>query len=230
MNPNDMDLQGLERDLEELERTDPAVAKAAERLDDTIWRIGTGIERRTFTPSATAEAPQRREDLVARALLLDQVAAAAREESQQLRARLQEQAHSEFAAGGGAPTWRLPDLATVTLPVSQTRVVVTDEAALTKYVAARYPHNVEPRIRPAFMKPLLEQLVTRDGDRVIDDEGTAVPGLAVQHGGQPGSISVRPNADAKKRAAYEARVMLAAVLAAAEEPHSEDPEEVTSGE
>lgn len=36
-------MQGLQTELEELERTDPAVAAAAQRLDDAMWRLTCGV-------------------------------------------------------------------------------------------------------------------------------------------------------------------------------------------
>lgn len=47
--------QTLSEELAELERTDPAVAQAAQNLDDTIWRIGSGIPVARFPRKPEAE-------------------------------------------------------------------------------------------------------------------------------------------------------------------------------
>lgn len=147
-----------------------------------------------------------RHDLITRTLMLESVAVEAKARAQKLRDLLAADARAEFEEQGTAPTWRIQDVGTVTLPVSSERVVVSDEAALTRFAKERFPDEVEvlERIRPAFL-PVLVGLMDHDSDRVFDGEGTVVPGLTVRPGGAPQSLSFRPSRDAQAvaRAAAE---------------------------
>jgi len=137
-------------------------------------------------------------EMIRRTLMWESVAAAARAKAAKLRDDLTADAQAEYAEQGTAPTWRLPDIGTVTLPVSKETVYVADEAALLDWVKASNPDEVEVsyRVRPAFLASLLETTVPHDG-AVIDPEGTVVPGLAVREGGRPGSLAFRPSSAAK---------------------------------
>lgn len=147
-----------------------------------------------------------RQDLITRTLMLESVAAEAKGRAQKLRDLLAADARAEFAEQGTAPTWRIQDVGTVTLPVSSERVVVSDEDALTAFAKQRFPDEVEvlERIRPAFL-PVLIGFMDHDDERVFDGEGTVVPGLSVRPGGTPQSLSFRPSRDAQAvaRAAAE---------------------------
>lgn len=136
-------------------------------------------------------------------LMLEQVAAAARARAAELRDDLTADAQAEYAEQGTAPTWRLPDIGTVTLPISAERVVVDDEQVLTGWVTAFHPDEVETltRVRPAFLTALLAECRGDEGGVVWMREGALVPGLAVRPGGQPQSLSFRPSPDAKRVAA-----------------------------
>lgn len=136
-------------------------------------------------------------------LLWEQVAAAARAKAAVHRDELTQDAQAEYAEQGTAPTWRLPDIGTVSLPVSTERVVVADEPTLTAWVAAFHPDEVETltRVRPAFLTALLAECRGDEGGVVWMREGALVPGLAVRPGGQPQSLSFRPSPDAKRVAA-----------------------------
>lgn len=46
----------LEEDLQRLEDTDPEVAQARSNLEQTMWRLATGIPRRTFKKSVPTAA------------------------------------------------------------------------------------------------------------------------------------------------------------------------------
>lgn len=143
-----------------------------------------------------------RQQMIERTLLWDQIAAAARAKSTALREQLTADATAELAEQGTAPTWRLPDIGTVTLPVSTETVYVADEAALLAWVKA-FPadpgdviETIE-RIKPWYVNDLLRLVRVVDGN-VIDEDGTVVPGLAVRPGGQPKSLSFRPTAAARE--------------------------------
>lgn len=159
-------------------------------------------------------------EMIRRTLMWDQVAAAAKAKAAQLRGELTADARAEYAEQGTAPTWRLPDIGTVTLPVSSERVVVADEEALTDWVQKFHPSEVETftRVRPGFLSVLLAES-KGDGDGVVwMREGALVPGLAVVEGGRPGSLSFRPSPMAKQIAAAGAERLLESVEASLDAP------------
>lgn len=138
-----------------------------------------------------------RYEMIRRTLLWEQVAAAARAKAAELREELTEAARAELAEQGTAPTWRLPDLATVTLPISKESVYVSDQDAVTKWVAERHPDEIEEivQVRPGFLMLLTGS--EHDGENVFDRHGEVIPGLSVRPGGQPGSLAFRPSREAK---------------------------------
>jgi hypothetical protein len=166
-----------------------------------------------------------RAELVRTVLVWQTVADRARDRAAIARTALTEQARDEWSVQGVAPTWRMPDLATVTLPVSHESITVTDVEALTKWVAQRYPEEIEriERIREAFLSVLPGRLRADGG--VVCDPGTGeiVPGVGVRAGGVPGTLSVRPTADARAVLVAAAEDILVAVGAALDEPHDEQP-------
>lgn len=144
-----------------------------------------------------------RQDLITRTLMLEQVAAEASARAKRLREALATEARAELEAQGTAPTWRLQDIGTVTLPVSTERVCVQDEAELFKWCKAHAdegdPADVietVERIKPSYPAELLTLVQIVDG-QVIDDLGTVVPGLAIRPGGLPRALSFRPSRDAQ---------------------------------
>lgn len=147
-------------------------------------------------------------EMARRVLLLEAAAAECKRRAAEVRAGLDEQARKELAEQGTAPTWRVPDVGTLSLPVSQETVYVKDEAALLAFVktvemdTAEAVETVE-RIKPWYIGELLKAVRVADG-QVIDDLGTVIPGLAVRPGGQPMALSFRPNHDAKQVAAEAA--------------------------
>lgn len=140
-----------------------------------------------------------RADLTKGILLYDQLAVAAKDKSAALRADLTAQAAAEYETQGMAPSWKLPDVGRVVLPTTEAAPVVADEAALLKWVAHRYPGEIEEilRIRPAFAAALLKALEV-DGDMVVYPEtGEIVPGVTVRPGGVARSLTITPTAEAK---------------------------------
>jgi hypothetical protein len=163
-------------------------------------------------------------ELIRRTLMWESVAAAARARASGIREQLTADARAEYAEQGTAPTWRLPDIGTVTLPVSKESVYVADETALTRWVDANAPSEIEIvyRIRPAYLTSLLGSVRCVDGleeHMVADDEGTIIPGLAVRPGGDAASsLSFRPTPLAKQVAAAGAERLMESVEKAIGEP------------
>lgn len=140
-----------------------------------------------------------RADLAKQVLLYDSLASVAKDRAAGFRAELDIQARHELAEQGMAPTWRLPDVGTVTLPVSQESIALTNVAALLEWAVARHPDGVEmvPALKPAFVAGL-EKRLGAAGDLVCDREtGELVPGYRVRLGGLPQALSIRPSSDAK---------------------------------
>jgi hypothetical protein len=161
--------------------------------------------------------PANRAELVRSILIWERAAARIADITADLRSQLAADARAEYDEQGTAPTWRLPDLATVTLPVSKTAVVVTDERELVKWAVVRRPDAIEPRIRPASLKALLSEVVT-DGELPHLEDGEFVPGVEVRPGGIPKALSVRASAEAAGVLKAEAASVLAAIAAAMGEP------------
>lgn len=145
-----------------------------------------------------------RTELTQGILWLDQLAVAAKAEATKLRDMLTADARAEFVEQGTAPTWRIPDVATIAASVSHESVHVSDDAAFTAWVAERYPTEVETvtRVRGAWLTGFLtrtrvhgddpEDMIAADGET-----GEVVPGVTVRAGGQFAGISIRATADAK---------------------------------
>jgi hypothetical protein len=139
-----------------------------------------------------------RSDRVKAIVWLDQLVAAAAAESAKLRGELDQDARNEFEECGTAPTWRIPDVATISSSVTHESVNVTDPAAFAQWVSKRYPTEVELSVRAAWWKTFRTKVQPAD-DVVCDPEtGEVVPGLGVREGGQFGGISVRVTAAAKE--------------------------------
>jgi hypothetical protein len=152
-----------------------------------------------------------RQDLITRTLMLEQVAAEARARAAKLREELAADARAELAEQGTAPTWRIPDIGTVTLPVSKETVYVSDEQALLEWVKAQPGDPTDvietvERLKPWYVHDLLTLVEGIAEDVVIEpDTGESIPGLRMRPGGVPGSLSFRPSRDAQAvaRAAAE---------------------------
>jgi hypothetical protein len=114
---------------------------------------------------------------------LEALAAEASSRAAKLREDLATQAATEWTEQGAAPTWRMPDVGTVTLPVSKTAPVVDSAPHLAAWVADRWPTEVEPVVRPAFMTALKGRLVCEGGVVVDAETAEIVPGMGVRAGG-----------------------------------------------
>lgn len=136
-----------------------------------------------------------RADTVKAIVWLEQVAAAAAAEAAKRRDELLADAADEYQQHGSIPTYRLPDLGTVSLSVSQAAVVVSDESAFADWVGERHPNQVVPKVRPAWQRQFLARLHCDEGI-VTDDDGEVIPGLVVRPGGQPRYVAIRPSNEA----------------------------------
>ena len=143
-----------------------------------------------------------RSDLIKAVIWLDQVASQAKSEAAKLRDELAADARAEFDEQGAAPTWRIPDLATVAASVSHESAYVEHEAEFTRWVAERYPHNIAQVVRPAFAKVLLESAAIHyhGADLIAADPetGEVIPGVAVRPGGVFAGLSIRPTSAARE--------------------------------
>lgn len=129
---------------------------------------------------------------------LEQLIAQAKSESGKLRDQLGADAKAELDEHGVAPTWRIPDVATISLAVSKQTVYVSDEVAFAAWVQQRYPEQTEVKVRPAWTQVFTERHVLVEPEGLTDSAtGEIVPGLAVRPGGLPMSLTIRPSADAK---------------------------------
>lgn len=88
------------------------------------------------------------------------------------------------------------DYGTVVLASGKRTAKVTDPAAFAAWVAARYPGEVVPTVRPAFQERLLAA-ATKAGDPVDVGTGELIPGVELSQG-EP-YLTTRPSADAKAR-------------------------------
>lgn len=153
-------------------------------------------------------------------LRLEGLAAAASTRARTYRDELAVEARDELAREGSAPTWRVPDLATITLAVSTETPYVADEAALLAWCKDRYPERVETveQVKGAFRARLLVDAIVA-GEGVIDGTtGEVVPGVGVHPGGQPRSLTIRPSHAARAVFAAMGERMLDDLLAPPAEP------------
>lgn len=139
-------------------------------------------------------------DATREVLILEAAAGQLRERAKEVRLQLDADARAELTEHGSAPTWRLADLGTWSLPVSKEAVYVSDDAALLAWVKsepARLADVVETveRVRPWYVAELLRKARVVDG-YAIDDDGTVIPGLAVRPGGAPQTLRFKPSSDA----------------------------------
>jgi hypothetical protein len=167
-----------------------------------------------------------RADLIRQILLWERVAEQATARAAAFRQQLQADANAEFDEQGTAPSWRLPDVAQVVLPVSRTAPVVRDHETLAKWVNLTRPAEVELRVRPAYVKALRDGARV-DGNVVTDREGTVIPGMEVRPGGNPGSVTLTPEAPAREAAAEAAGRVLDMVAVSL---HLPAPPEAAGGE
>lgn len=153
-----------------------------------------------------------RAELIDHVLYLDELARVVKEQSAAARAILEDQARAEYAQGI-KPSWTTKT-AVVPMSVSTPKFVVTNRPEFTKWVAERHPENIETltQVRPAFETAVVARLVKLGEEDPVSDDGELIPGLTFVPGGEPGGISVRPNAGAKKAMNELARATLAQLL------------------
>jgi hypothetical protein len=144
-----------------------------------------------------------RQDMISKTLLWEQLAKRAKAKADAIRDQLAADARAELEAQGTAPTWRLPEVGTVTLPVSQETVYLADEAALLKWLKSKPGDDDEAietieRVRPSYLGLLIDAVEVFNDETVIyPPTGEVVPGLRYRPGGQPLALSFRPTRDAK---------------------------------
>ncbi|WP_203832991.1 hypothetical protein, partial [Actinoplanes lobatus] len=141
-----------------------------------------------------------RADQVAEILRMEALATAAKDRAGSLRQQLADDARAELDQQGTAPSWRLPDLGTVALPLSKETAYISDIAALLAWCQQRYPGEVETihQVRASFQAALLARTVPA-GDVVVDPQtGEIVPGMSVRPGGVPGALTIRASREAKQ--------------------------------
>lgn len=174
-----------------------------------------------------------RTDRVREILRLEGLADAAKKRAAEHRAALDAEARTELEQHGTAPSWRLPDIGTVTLPLTKEAPVIADIEALTKWCLERHPDEVETvhQVRASFQAALLARVVC-DGDVVVDPAtGEIVPGVAVRVGGVPQSLSIRPSRTARAAYAAAAAELLDGLALLAEEvPGHLEPSDVPDGD
>lgn len=132
-------------------------------------------------------------------LRLEGLAAAANARAKAHRDELSLEARAELDREGSAPTWRLPDLATISLAVSKETPFVADDWQLLQWCKDRHPDQVETveQVRGTFRSSLLVTGII-SGESVVDNlTGEVVPGLAVRVGGIAQSLTIRPSHAAK---------------------------------
>lgn len=151
-------------------------------------------------------------------LRLEGLASAARELAAEHRVALNAEATAEYEREGAAPTWRLPDLGSITLPVSHETPFVQDPAAFVDWCRGRYSTEVETvaSVRPNFLAAFLKRAQPA-GEIVMDPAtGEIIPGLGVRPGGIPKALTIRANPEAEAVFAAIGRRELADLLAPAE--------------
>jgi hypothetical protein len=86
-------------------------------------------------------------------------------------------------------------IATITLPESSDKAVVTDKEQFTAWVEENHPTEVEytASVRPSFQSVLLEKEVTLDTatGAVIDANGEVIPGVTAKKGGDPTFVQTK---------------------------------------
>ena len=126
-----------------------------------------------------------RADRVSHILQLEALAAAARARALVMRSDLADEATTELEREGAAPTWRLPEIGTVSMPLSKETVVVADPAALLAWCQERHPEQIRQvaEIYPAALTALLDRAVPVAGSSTTPASGTARSRSAVSAAG-----------------------------------------------
>lgn len=143
-----------------------------------------------------------RADLTRQVLLFEQLAAAAKAKAAEARAELDQQAKTELETQGMAPTWRLPDVGTISLPVSQPSMYIADGNAFMDWLQRYQPAAVDHirAVNPQWQAKL-EKSFAIAGDVVVDPAtGEVVPGYGVRQGGLPMALRIVPSGEARAMA------------------------------
>jgi hypothetical protein len=141
-----------------------------------------------------------RQQEISQVLLWEAAAKKCKARADAARQRLDEEARAELAEQGTAPTWRLPDIGSVTLPLSQETVYVADEKALLEWCKSTPGESVVEtveRVMPWYVADLLRCYARVVDGQVVDEDGEVIPGLGVRPGGVPLALSFRPSHEAK---------------------------------
>ena len=168
-----------------------------------------------------------RADIVRNILVLEAFAAEAKTIAARHRARLAETARTELEQEGTAPSWRLPDVARVVLPVSQQQIVVTDSAALQAWVEHHNPEEIEEvttrKVRASYVTVLLGEVIAEGTAAVWKQTGEIVPGITVRPGGQPGALTITAEKGVKAYVADTVSAMLGTAHAAITATPTDEP-------
>lgn len=132
-----------------------------------------------------------------------------------LRDSLEADVAAEHEEHGVAASWRMQP-ATVSASISHDSVWLSDPPAFLRYLQERHPDEIVSVLQPrsttwvSHMRKALIPYAERDPDtlkltgRIVDADGTVVPGAMFAPGGRYISASVKPNKD------HEAVLKLAA--------------------
>lgn len=154
-------------------------------------------------------------------LRLEALAKRLNQEAASQRKALAELAEEEFKSGT-LPTWRMPDIGRVQASVTAWTPVVSDVVEFTKWVADRYPTEVEDivRVRDAWLGSFLAGVVIDTVALAALDPATdeAVPGLTVRKGGQFKGVSIYADDSTKAAMAAIAEAELRDFLTHVAEP------------
>lgn len=173
-------------------------------------------------PAAAAEAPTAEpaptptvKDRFVEVMRLEGLATAATAAARALRDELDTEARDEYARTAAAPTWRMSDLGTATLPITKEAVAVADINALLAWTRERHPEQIRTveEVEPAFQSWLIANCVRADGAAVHPETGEVVPGLTVRPGGVPRSLSWRPEPATRVLFVQYGEALLAELLA-----------------
>lgn len=153
-------------------------------------------------------------------LRLEGLADAARQRAQDHRDALAADARDELDREGAAPTWRVSDIGTITLPVSQPTPFVHHPAAFLAWCKQRYPDAIEhiEQVRGSFQTALLAGALLEEGEVIDGGTGEVIPGVSVRPGGVPKALTIRATPEAKAVFAAIGARLLDDLLAGPDEP------------
>lgn len=125
-----------------------------------------------------------------------------------LRGELEAELTARLEADGAVPSVKAGGLGSATLAAADPerpsyKITVVDEAALTAWVAERFPSEVETvtRVRPAFLGAITEGAKVLPDGSCMTDDGELLAGVAGQR--RNPYLSVRLDREAKDRARAE---------------------------